>query len=82
MVSPSKLKTLIKHLYNLKSKLEHEKKIQKGNKKNILFNEINSQKDKQININSHKKKWTIKNDGLKIARNVTPNNKLYEQYIK
>ncbi|VTZ69777.1 conserved protein, unknown function [Plasmodium chabaudi chabaudi] len=76
-----KLKTLIKHLYNLKSKLEHEKKIQKGNKKNILFNEINSQKDKQININSHKKKWTIKNDGLKIARNVTPNNKLYEQYI-
>ncbi|CXI80005.1 conserved Plasmodium protein, unknown function [Plasmodium berghei] len=76
-----KLKTLIKHLYNLKSKLEHEKKIQKGNKKNILLNEINIQKDEQININSHKKKRPIKNDGLKIAGNVTPNNKLYEQYI-
>ncbi|CDU19496.1 hypothetical protein YYC_00939 [Plasmodium yoelii 17X] len=76
-----KLKTLIKHLYNLKSKLEHEKKIQKGNKKNILLNEINIQKDKQININSHKKKRPIKNDGLKIAGNVTPNNKLHEQYI-
>ncbi|KEG03615.1 hypothetical protein YYE_01639 [Plasmodium vinckei vinckei] len=76
-----KLKTLIKHLYNIKSKLEHEKKIQKGNKKNTLLNEINSQKGKQININSHKKKYPIKNDGLKIARNATPNNKLYEQYI-
>lgn len=62
--------------------MEHEKKIQKGNKKNILLNEINIQKDEQININSHKKKRPIKNDGLKIAGNVTPNNKLYEQYIK